>query len=376
MNFLRTWSFPLGKWFGVDVRLHAAFGFLLIFILAGALDQNGAGARKGLMLFGSICLAVVLHEIGHLLAVQTQRLRPRLIMLLPIGGVHLADQSESAHPPAIKDEVLVSLSGPLANLMVGLGAALVITLMRPEGSLLARPWLDPNYVGKSFVWVNLYLAALSLIPAYPLDGGRILRAVFAHAEPGDANGNYFEATRRVVTTAHVFSTVLIFSGIWNPWLMLIGFFLFIGVQIEDRSLLFQTVMESVKLDEVMLTEFSTLSPADTLRDALEKAVHTLQDDFPVVRGGDLVGVISKQNILEALRDEGDGYVQSAMKKAFTIAGKNEPLSAVFRKISSGGPNIIPVVENEHLVGIVTLQNLMRSLGLVAESRRLQKESEE
>jgi Zn-dependent protease/CBS domain-containing protein len=376
MNFLRTWSVPLGRWFGVDVRLHAAFGFLLIFILAGALDANGAGGRKGLLLFGSICLAVVLHELGHLMAIRTQRLRPRLIMLLPIGGVHLADQAESAHPPSVRDEVTVSLAGPLMNLVTGLGAAAILSQLRPDGSLLTQPWLDPAYPGKSFVWVNLFLAALSLIPAYPLDGGRILRALFARSEEGDASSNYFEATRKVVTTAHVFSTLLIFSGIWNPWLMLIGFFLFLGVQIEDRSLLFQSVMESVRLDEVMLTDFATLSPADTLRDALEKAVHSLQDDFPVVRGGDLVGVISKQNILEALREEGDGYVQSAMKKAFAIAGRQEPLSAVFRKISGSGPNIIPVVENERLVGIVTLQNLMRSLGLVAESRRLKKESEE
>jgi len=100
--------------------------------------------------------------------------------------------------------------------------------------------------------------------------------------------------------------LLIFLGVWNTWLMLIGFFLFVGAQLEDRSVVFQSVLESVRMEDVMLTGFSTLSPADTLEAALHKAVHTLQDDFPVVRGSDMVGVISKQRIVQALRVGGNG----------------------------------------------------------------------
>jgi CBS domain-containing protein len=121
----------------------------------------------------------------------------------------------------------------------------------------------------------------------------------------------------------------------------------------------------------MLTEFSTLSPADTLQDALDKAVHTLQDDFPVIRGGDMVGVISKHAIIEALKEDGDGYVQSAMKKAFEIGARSDSLAAAFRKITRGSP-ILPIVENERLIGIVTLQNLMHSMTLLAESRKLRR----
>jgi CBS domain-containing protein len=123
----------------------------------------------------------------------------------------------------------------------------------------------------------------------------------------------------------------------------------------------------------MLTDFATLSPADTLEDALSKAVHTLQDDFPVIRGTDLVGVISRQKIVEALREHGNGYVQSAMNKAFDVAHRKESLAAAFRKITSRGSTLIPVVDENHLVGIITLQNLMHSMGLLAESRRLKRE---
>jgi CBS domain-containing protein len=132
------------------------------------------------------------------------------------------------------------------------------------------------------------------------------------------------------------------------------------------------VMDSVRLEDVMLTDFSILSPADTLEDALSKAVHSLQDDFPVIRGSDMVGVISKQRILQALREDGNGYVQSAMSKAFETASRTESLTAAFRKITSRGATVIPIVDDERLVGIVTLQNLMHSMGLLAETRRMKR----
>ena len=151
--------------------------------------------------------------------------------------------------------------------------------------------------------------------------------------------------------------------------------LFFGAQLEDRSVVFQSVLESVRMEDVMLTGFSTLSPADTLEDALSKAVHTLQDDFPVVRGLDMVGVISKQRIVEALRHGGNGYVQSAMVRAFDIAQRSDSLASAFGKLGGRGLNMIPVVDQQRLVGIVTMQNLMHSMTLLAETRRLRRQQE-
>jgi len=113
---------------------------------------------------------------------------------------------------------------------------------------------------------------------------------------------------------------------------------------------------------------------DTLEDALEKAVHCLQDDFPVIRGSDMVGVISKQKILEALRAEGNGYVQAVMNRIFDVAQRGESLASAFRKLTTKNLSIIPVVEDQRLVGIVTLQNLMHSMALQAESRKLRKQA--
>jgi CBS domain-containing protein len=184
------------------------------------------------------------------------------------------------------------------------------------------------------------------------------------------------ATRRAVNIGNVFVVLLMFCGMWNTWLLLAGFFLFVGAQLEERTVLFQSVLENVRMEEVMLTEFSTLSPADTLEDALTKAVHTLQDDFPVVRGTDMVGVVSRQKILQALREEGNAYVQSIMNRAYEIAGRSDTLASAFRKITSRSLTIIPVVDQERLVGIVTLQNLMHSMSVLAESKKLRRSSEE
>jgi CBS domain-containing protein len=149
-----------------------------------------------------------------------------------------------------------------------------------------------------------------------------------------------------------------------------------ATQMEERTVIFHSVAEAVRMEDVMLTHFSTLSPADTLEDALSKAVHSLQDDFPVVSGSDLVGVINRHTIVDRLRREGNGYVQGAMNKAFEIASRTESLASAFRKLTTRGLTLIPVVDEERLVGIVTLQNLMHSMGLLAESRRLRKQAEQ
>jgi CBS domain-containing protein len=227
------------------------------------------------------------------------------------------------------------------------------------------------------VWANIWLAAFNLLPAYPMDGGRVLRAVFSRRmDP-------VRATRRAVSIGNSLATVLILAGMlqymqWNnpdgAWLSLIGFFLLIAAQLEERSVVFQSVLETVRLEDVMLTDFATLSPADTLEDALEKAVHSLQDDFPVIRGSDMVGVISKQKILQTLRADGNGYVQAVMNRIFEVAQKKESLASAFRKLTARNLSIIPVVEDERLVGIVTLQNLMHSMALLAEGRKLRKQA--
>jgi len=369
---MRSWSIPVGRLFGIEIRIHLTFVFLLVFVWSTeAAAQNASAALRGLALVGIVFGSVVLHELGHALVAQGSGVPAKAIILLPIGGVTILDEAH-ALPDAIdgwKRDIRIAVAGPLVNLFIAGLSALVLITAIPGFSLTARPLLHSSALLRSIVWVNLYLGLFNMLPAYPMDGGRVLRAFFARRV------DMVQATQRAVRIGHVFSILFMMVGILmsNWWLVMIGFFLFVGAQLEERSAVFQSVLQSVRLEEIMLTDFATLSPADTLEDALEKAVHTLQDDFPVVRGSDMVGVVSRQKILEALRADGNGYVQAVMNRIFEVAAKQESLASAFRKLSARNLSIIPVVDEQHLVGIVTLQNLMHSMSLLAESRKLRRE---
>ncbi|MGC2612420.1 MAG: CBS domain-containing protein, partial [Terracidiphilus sp.] len=158
------------------------------------------------------------------------------------------------------------------------------------------------------------------------------------------------------------------------WLIIAGFFIMIGAQVEDQGVFFQSVVDTVHMREVMLTDFATLSPSDTLADALFRCVHSLQEDFPVVRGPQLVGIVSRQRIVDALRNDGNGYIQSIMSRAFQVARPEDTLGTTIRRISGGqGLSLIPVTESGKVIGIVSVQNLMSSMSLLAEQRRIEAE---
>ena len=162
----------------------------------------------------------------------------------------------------------------------------------------------------------------------------------------------------------------------NLWLVIMGAFVLIGAHMENTGLLAQTEVDTVRMRDVMLTQFSTLSATDTLEDALQRAVHTLQDVFPVVRGGNLVGAVSRQNILEALATTGNSYVQGVMTKHFQTALPDDSLVRTLRRImGEEGAQLVPVMDGERILGIVTPQNLSQSMGLLNQSRRMRRVEE-
>jgi Zn-dependent protease/CBS domain-containing protein len=373
---MRSWSIPIGRLFGVDVRIHLTFFILpLFFYYAESLAHQGnANPSRDLALVGIILACVAAHEAGHILAARRFGLIPKAVILLPLTGVTLYDESHlKPQPPAMvwKRDVRLALVGPLVNVALAGFSAAVLAAAIPGVHLWTWPFLQASDLPKSLVWANLYLAGLNALPAYPLDGGRILRTIFSRKLDPAA------ATRRAVSISNAIAMVLMVSGLFSGgWLTMVGFIIFSAAQLEERALVFQSVLDNVRLEEVMLTDFATLSPADTLEDALEKAVHSLQDDFPVIRGSDMVGVISKQRILDALRAEGNGYVQAVMNKIFEVSMRQDSLGSAFRKLTARNSSIIPVVEDQRLIGIVTLQNLMHSMALLAESRKLRRDESE
>jgi Zn-dependent protease/CBS domain-containing protein len=370
---MRNWSLPAGRIFGADIRIHVTFLLVLVFVwFTETPPQGPAGAGRGLALVAIIFASVLVHELAQAAAGRRLGVPPRAIILLPIGGVTLLDESQQIDAvtgagtiPFWKRDLRVAAAGLLASLAVAGVSAAVVLAMYPAVGLWKLPLVHSGHLLRSLMWCNLFLVAVNLLPAYPLDGGRVLRALFAQRM------EMLQATRQAVSLGQGIAILMMFAGmVWNTWLVVVGLCLFLGAQLEERSVLFHSVLEQVRLEEVMLTDFATLSPGDTLEDALHKAVHCLQDDFPVIRGSDMVGVISKQRILQALRSSGNSYVQSAMNQVYEVGQKGESLAGVFHKITRGGLTLIPVVEEQRLVGIVTLQNLMHSMAMLAESRRL------
>jgi Zn-dependent protease/CBS domain-containing protein len=369
---MRSFSVQVGRLFGVEVRLHLTFLILPLFVFWTESNVRSANGPRDLALVGIVLACVAAHEIGHMLIARRYGMVAKAVILLPLCGVTVFDESRAETPistaAAWKRDVRIALTGPLMNVALAIVIAAVIILELPGANLWKWPFLQATNLPRSLVWANLYLAGINLLPAYPLDGGRILRAFFARTMDPQA------ATRRAVSISHAMAMLLMVAGLFSDtWLTMVGVIIFSAAQLEERAVIFQSVLDNVRLEEVMLTDFATLSPADTLEDALDKAVHSLQDDFPVVRGSDMVGVISKQRILEALRIEGNGYVQAVMNKIFEVSVRQESLSSAFRKLTAKNLSIIPVVEDQRLVGIVTLQNLMHSMALLAESRKLRRD---
>jgi CBS domain-containing protein len=214
------------------------------------------------------------------------------------------------------------------------------------------------------------LGVLHLVPAYPLDGGRLLRGSFARHHGFAPAGRAATGLGQLLALAAMVGGMLLHS----PWLIIGGFFIMIGAQIEDQGVFFQSVVDTVQMREVMLTDFATLSPSDTLADALVRCVHSLQEDFPVVRGPQLVGIVSRQRIVDALRNDGNGYVQSVMSRAFQVARPEDTLGTTIRRLTAGrGLALIPITESGRVVGIVSVQNLMSSMSLLAEQRRIERQ---
>jgi CBS domain-containing protein/Zn-dependent protease len=353
---------------GVEMRVHAFFPLLAVVCLVISSQE---GILRGLGLFMVLVFAVVVRETARLLVAAWLGLRLRAILLLPIGGLFAyADPESQEKSSRGGGEFAIALAGPLANVTTAIALAAAFLGASGGIKLLSQPWISAAWLVRSMVWMQAGLGVLHLLPAYPLDIGRLLRGSFARHLGFTPSGRAAAAVGQLLALAAMLGGMILHS----PWLVIAGFFIMIGAQIEDQGVFFQSVVDTVHMREVMLTDFATLSPSDTLADALGRCVHSLQEDFPVVRGPQLVGIISRQRIVDALRNDGNGYVQAVMSKAFQVARPEDTLGTTIRRIQTGrGLSLIPVTESGRVVGIVSVQNLMSSMSLLAEQRRLERE---
>ena len=373
-----------GRFFGVEVRIHAFFLLLLAMGMAGAAMTN-VNPMRMLGLWGLLLLAVVIREMARAIAAAWFGLELRGILLLPTGGLMSFSTLEATERAAeVKIQRRMAVVGPVASIGMGLLLAGLILSSAPGVELMARPWITPTHLVRSLVWVNILLGLVNLLPALPLDGGHALQVGGSdtkgtEAAPTEASPHlarlwgFGGGFSRWVAIGLIVSGILLSNAWYGLWLGIIGAFMLIGARMEGQGMLIQSDVDSVRMRDVMLTQFSTLSASDTLEDALQRAVHTLQDVFPVVRGGTLVGSVSRQNIVEALAADGNSYVQGVMTRSFQTAQPDDSLVKTLRRIlGDQGAQLVPVMDGERIVGIVTPQNLSQSMGLLNQSRRMRR----
>ncbi len=369
MKKMRAWNFSAGQWFGVHVRMHA-FYVLLLAVAVGSAVSMGARAGRGVLLWLVMLSAVAVREIARTLVSLWEGLELKGVLLLPTGAVLSYGTSEAGErASATGVQWKLALAGPAANVLLGLVLGGLMLALAPTMRLWEHPWITPLRLLRSAVWVNLLLGAVNLLPAAPLDGGRLLRGTLARSK------GVMQGARMAASVGHMLAFGLVAFGYFesNVWMAALGVVVMFGPQLEQDSLLLDSDVDAVTMRDVMLRNFATISASETLEGALESAVHSMQDVFPVVRGGNMVGAVSRQGIVKALEASGDGYVQGVMTRTLSTAKPEDSLVTTLRRMMGAtGVQMVPVVEGERVVGIITPQNLAHSMRMLNQRRRLRR----
>ncbi len=344
------WSWKIGQLSGIEIRIHATFVVLLGWIgasnwMAGR-SMLATLAALGFILALFTC--VVLHELGHALAARRFGIGTRDITLLPIGG--LARLARVPEDP--RQELWIALAGPAVN--VGIASALFVWLTLTHGwepfshlGVAAGPFLERLMV------VNVWLVLFNLIPAFPMDGGRVLRALLA------SRMAYPKATQIASSVGQGLAFAFGFFGLFtNPMLLFIGLFVWIGATQEAGAVQVRSALSGTPARAAMLTDFRVLLPEDTLADAVQLTLRGSQRDFPVIDQGRVAGILTGSDMLAALEQYGqEQVVHPIMRREFPVAEAVEMLDVVFQRLQECGCQTIPVVHDGKLVGLVTNDNL-------------------
>ena len=350
------WSLKISTFFGIPVYLHLTFLLLLGWIGFREWAREGslAQALGGMVFLSVIFLCVVLHEFGHALAARRFGIRTRDVILLPIGGVARLERM----PDEPRQELWVALAGPAVN--VGIAALLGLWLaLRGALAELAGVGVVEGSFAARLLAVNLVLVAFNMLPAFPMDGGRVLRALLA---------TRLDPTRATAIAARIgqtFALLFALAGLFvNPFLLLIALFVWFGAGQEAAMQRTRSTADGTPISQAMLTDFETLAPSDPLSRAVELTLDGSQRDFPVVAGGQPVGILRQEDLLTGLSRSGpSGDVGQAMRRDYQPVELSDQVVAVLSRLQTGAARTLPVARHGRLVGLVTLQNIREYLAI-------------
>jgi Zn-dependent protease len=358
-------SLFIGKPFGTRLYIHWTFLFLLMWV---ALNAYRAGSSSLQVIYAmlfmlSVFACVLMHELGHALAGRKLGYLTRKITLLPIGGI----ASMEGIPDNPIHELKVTAAGPAVNFVLALLLSPVFLFTRtPNVDFLhLTGWSD--FVASLF-FVNVSLLLFNLLPAFPMDGGRILRALLAMR-----SGDRVKATGIASFIGKGFGGLFFIAGIFfNPFLAVIGIFVFLMAQAENEMVRSGNLIKNHTVSDVMITNYHSLSVSDTVEDAADRLLDVQAKDFVILKEGNLAGTLSQSEIIRALSTrEHTSPVATVMNTHYSVIDLKTSIEDVFSLLQRNGNSIIPVVEGGKLMGIVDSTNV-REFMLIQQARNTNK----
>ena len=354
------WSFQIGRLFGIPLRVHVTFFLLLAFVAWG--DSHGLrDPRAGLIgaaYIAALFACVVLHELGHSLVARRYGVNVSHILLLPIGGVAMMERI----PDNPKQEFNIAVAGPLVSIGIGVlcGAGLAIAhqpLVVPSADLLTG-----GHFLLRLATINIFLALFNLIPAFPMDGGRILRSLMAQ------HMDYAKATRFAAglgqTMAFFFGILGIFT---NPWLLLIAVFIYLGAGQEGQQVQVRSLLRNVPVGYAMAKQFAVMQPDEPLERAVQEAMAGYQHDFPVVEGAKVVGLVTRDALIAALYERGaETPLRGVMVDSFCTAKAEDSLADLYDRMNHDGCPAVVVMQDDQPVGLLTPERVVQYLRYLAQ----------
>lgn len=344
-------SLRIGRVFEIGIFVHWTFILLLVGIFVFYLVQGNsiASALVGVSLILAVFGCVVLHELGHALAARRFDVATRDITLYPIGGVARLQRI----PDEPMREFWIAIAGPAVNLAI---AGILFVLLVARGAEMAFTQIQS--VQSDFLvtlmWLNLILVAFNLLPAFPMDGGRVLRALLA------TRLNYARATEIASSVGQGMAILFGMIGViyFNPILLFIAIFVYIGAQQEARQAMLRTAIEGITVGQAMMTRFQTLTVEDTLGRAAEELIAGADQDFPVVDNGHLVGILTRKDLVKALSEhDRNAPLRTIQLRECAAMSDNEMLDRAFARMQESSCQTIAVMRASQIVGLLTLENV-------------------
>ncbi|WKZ40104.1 MAG: site-2 protease family protein [Anaerolineales bacterium] len=349
------WQFKFGTFAGIDVYIHTTFLLLIGWVgYSHWLEhQNWIEVLKGIGFILTLFLCVILHEYGHALTARKYGIKTRDITIYPIGGVARLERM----PEKPIEELWVALMGPAVNVVI---AAILFAYLFLTSSLV--PLNELTVASGSFLErvmiINIVLVLFNLLPAFPMDGGRVLRALLA------MRMDYVRATQIAANVGQGMAFLFGFVGLFsNPFLLFIAFFVWIGASQEASMVQMKNAISGIPVGRAMLTDYQFLSPRDPLSRMAQMILAGSQHDFPVIDDDErVVGVITRDDFLSALTQHGQNIAVSAvMKTNLPEVDSYEMVETALTRIQESGVPALPVTHGGRLVGIITSENITEYL---------------